>query len=251
VIATSFALEINLLIFNEQNTTLTHTTKEESLYFLHFGYLLDLLVAAVTGIAMLGFVVFVPVYYAKEAQFIRVELCDVEFKEKFGYMYEDMNTRRMGASVFAYPTLVMIRSLLLAVSIVYADKWPYFQFCLVNFSSIAMTIMVGNGDYFKLPAEKGWDLFPEFVILIINYHLVILNDVLLEPIARQQVGLSLIIFSGLLIVSMIGLMFWSSIKIVYRFYELRRLLHEAEDARDRVSRIDAYRRKAIDKYNKE
>ena len=72
------------------------------------------------------------------------------------------------------------------------------MFCLfvVNFTTLFSMILVGGKTPFKIKFDNHLEMFNEFYILCLNYHLLCFTDFVLDPLMRVYIGWSLVGFTS-------------------------------------------------------
>ena len=84
----------------------------------------------------------------------------------------------------------------------------YPVFCIIfvfNFTTLASIVVVGQLMPLKYPGMNKLELFNEFLILILNYHLICLTQFVADPDRREDIGYSIIFFTTLFLAVNVGL----------------------------------------------
>ena len=74
----------------------------------------------------------------------------------------------------------------------------------MNFTTLTSIIIVGTQEPFAEKVKKSLDLFNEFIVLVINYHLLCFTDFLSDPDMREYVGYSMIVVTSVFLAINIG-----------------------------------------------
>ena len=74
----------------------------------------------------------------------------------------------------------------------------------MNFSTLTSIIIVGTQEPFKDYTRRRMDLFNEFVVLVINYHLLCFTNFVADPVAREYLGYSMVVVTLLFIAINLG-----------------------------------------------
>ena len=99
-----------------------------------------------------------------------------------------------------------MRRLILGVSIVMLNHYPVFCIIFVfNFTTLVSMIVAGQLLPLKYPGMNKLELFNEFLILILNYHLICLTRFVADPERRENIGYSMIFFTTLFLAINVGL----------------------------------------------
>jgi len=117
---------------------------------------------------------------------------DSKKKERYGKFIEELNTKRNGKMVILYPVFNQVRKLSLAFTVVFLQRNPYFSLFSVNFQILFMIILVGLTKPFAKKRDNAVDMFNEFTLLVINYHLMSLTDWVSDGDTREVIGWSMI-----------------------------------------------------------
>ena len=65
-------------------------------------------------------------------------------RQRYDYLYENLNLRFEGKGVLSIHMAVILRQLLQAFCITIMTRYNYFQLMLINFISVGMLIFIGQ-----------------------------------------------------------------------------------------------------------
>jgi hypothetical protein len=63
----------------------------------------------------------------------------------------------------------------------------------MNFTTLTSIIIDGTQEPFKDRVRGIINLFNEFIVLVINYHLLCLTNFVADPVAREYLGYSMVV----------------------------------------------------------
>jgi hypothetical protein len=74
----------------------------------------------------------------------------------------------------------------------------------MNFTTLASMILVGTQEPLAEKIKNSMDLFNEFIVLVINYHLLCFTNFLSDPDMREYVGYSMIMVTCMFLAANTG-----------------------------------------------
>lgn len=80
--------------------------------------------------------------------------------------------------------------------LVFMQKYVFWSVIMVNFQALFMIGVVASARPFTIKSENDIELFNEFFILVINYHLMMFTDYVQDPYTREFIGNSLVCLTG-------------------------------------------------------
>ena len=124
-------------------------------------------------------------------------LGEPEVRQKFGTLYLGLNPKK--PNVGTYPlTFLIRRSVFVAITFALATE-PGIQIQLTTYLTLWYIIYVGYAEFFETPGGKRLEIVNESLFVIIQYHFVLLQNLVWEFEAREQIGNSIIGVTSLLI----------------------------------------------------
>lgn len=104
----------------------------------------------------------------------KVKLSFDGFKKKFGDLYSEFNIRDWNAVMFN--VYFLIRRLLLAITIIFADFFPIGQLVVLSGGSYILVIYILRVKPYKHHLMNKMEIFNETVILFLSYMLWAFTD---------------------------------------------------------------------------
>ena len=118
------------------------------------------------------------------------------FTNRAGVGHEDLNLKTE-TSRLKWPLYLTFSKFVLAFILVFSLEYPFAQLTVINFVSVFYLIGVGWLRPYKLPERNKWELFQEYIVFLIFYHLFCATDWIQDVNARDYVGWSMIIITCL------------------------------------------------------
>ena len=120
----------------------------------------------------------------------------------FNKLFEDLNiptnvTNRKelnsGKHTISYPIWSILRRLILGVAVTTMTNYPLWCLFIMNFTTLTSIIIAGTQEPFKDRVRGIIYLFNEFVVLVINYHLLCFTNFVSDPVGREYLGYSMVV----------------------------------------------------------
>ena len=96
------------------------------------GDILNSILSLIIATLLVGFTVFVAVFYNRRKNYTRILAGDLDFNLKFGNILEGFNFKRKGKLVFFYITSSLFRKISLAYVLVFEQKKPVFSIFFIT-----------------------------------------------------------------------------------------------------------------------
>ena len=93
----------------------------------------------------------------------------------------------------------------MGVSIVVMIQYPVLLLVVYNFTTLTSLIYSGLTMPFKIPYLNRLELVNEFLILILNYHLICLTEFVSHPDRRELIGVSMCVVTAFYLAINFGL----------------------------------------------
>jgi len=138
-----------------------------------FGVNVNILFAALFTLIVIAIPIAVAMLYT---EYFEVLTQDSQAKQKYGKFIEDLNTLRNGKTVILFPVIGLVRKLFLAFTVVHLQNYPNFSIFSINLQTLAMIMLIGHTEPYKLKSQNRLEMFNEFSLLLVNYHQFSLTD---------------------------------------------------------------------------
>jgi hypothetical protein len=109
-----------------------------------------------------------------------------------------------GKHTISYSIWSLLRRLILGVTVTSMTEYPLYCLFIMNFSTLTSIIIVGTQEPFKDRIRRSLDLFNEWIVLVINYHLLCFTNFVSDPTAREYLGYSMTAVTCLFLVINLG-----------------------------------------------
>ena len=154
-----------------------------------FGNNLNLFLTSVFSLIVIAIPIVVAMVYYNYFVYI---VYDKSKKYRYGKYIDGLSSCLNGRSVILLPVIGHLRKLMLAYTVVHLQSSPYFTIFCFNFQILMMINLIGHTEPFKLKSKARIELFNEFNLLVINYHLTSLTDWVSDGDTRYIIGWSMI-----------------------------------------------------------
>ena len=96
-----------------------------------------------------------------------------------------------GKHTIIYPFWSILRRLIIGVTVTTLTEYPLICVAIMILTTLISIIIMGTQDPFTDRVMRIMDLFNEWIVLLINYHLLCLTNFVSDPTAREHLGYSL------------------------------------------------------------
>jgi hypothetical protein len=139
------------------------------------GNCVNALFSVILGFVITFFPIFSGVFYTYNFEKIIKE--DRKFLSKWGSLIEPLNFKRRGKQVIFLPVLSLLRKLIFAFTLVYAQDAPIFlAFLSCVFQIIIMIMLIGGIDPMKRKDDQRIILLNESFVMLTTYCLICFTD---------------------------------------------------------------------------
>ena len=87
------------------------------------------------------------------------------------------------------------------------NDYPLFCVLLLSFITLITIYIVGTQEPFKDRVKRIMDLINEFLVLVLNYHLMCFTNFVIDPYAREYLGYSMTVVTCFFIAINLGYAF--------------------------------------------
>ncbi len=152
------------------------------------------MLALVFGILLVIFPFFVVIFYSYDPNYTRIKKLDPDFLARYGSIIRGLNFKRRERLALFYPCFSLFRKLWLAYILVFQHNKPVLGIFSVMVQGLIMIAMTGYVEPMISVSENRMQLFNEFCVLLVSYHLFPLTDFMTDlEIRNNLVGKSLIV----------------------------------------------------------
>jgi hypothetical protein len=136
--------------------------------------------------------------------------------DKFRKLFEHLKIRTnvtdrkevySGKHTISHPIWSFLRRLILGVTVTTMIEYPLYFLFIMNFITLTSIIIVGTQEPFAHQEMRSMDFFNEWIVLVINYHLLCLTNFVSDPAAREYLGYSMTVVTCLFLAINLGYAF--------------------------------------------